>query len=130
MEEAKEKCRILIVDDSDFSRKNITEMLHGHDYEIIGEAANGREAINILKESDAHIIILDIVMPEMSGLELAEFITQNFNDISIIMISSLAQENIVIDAISAGASDFLQKPFDKRTLLNSVDKVFENIEVD
>ena len=130
MEEAKEKCRILIVDDSDFSRKSISDMLSGPNYEVIGEAANGREAINVLKESNAHIIILDIVMPEMSGLELAEFITQNFNDVSIIMISSLAQENIVIDAISAGASDFLQKPFDKRTLTNSIDKLFENIEVE
>lgn len=130
MEEAKQNCRVLIVDDSDFSRKSISEMLNEPKYEIIGEAANGREAINVLKESSADVILLDIVMPEMSGLELAEFITQNFTDINIIMMSSLAQENIVIDAISAGACDFLQKPFDKKTLVNSVDKVFASIEVE
>lgn len=130
MEEAEKKCRILIVDDSDFSRKSISEMLNEPGYDVIGEASNGREAINVLKESKADIIILDVVMPEMSGFELAEFITQNFSDVSIIMISSLAQENVVIDAISSGASDFIQKPFTQKTLINSIDKVFSNKEAD
>jgi two-component system chemotaxis response regulator CheY len=128
MEEAPQEYRILIVDDSDFSRKNISDMLTDDRYNVIGEAANAKEAINILKESRAHVIIIDVVMPEMSGLELAEFINQNFRDIYIIMISSLAQENIVIDAISAGASDFLQKPFEKSDLINSLEKVISNFE--
>lgn len=128
MEEAIDTCRILIVDDSDFSRKSISEMLTSQKYKIIGEASNGAEAINILKESETDIAIIDIVMPDISGLELAEFIKHNFRNIQIILISSLAQENIIIDAIAAGANDFIQKPISKNTLISSVEKIFAGME--
>lgn len=119
--------RILIVDDSDFSRNKISEMLDSPRYNIIGEAANAKEAINILKDRVTHIAIVDVVMPEVSGIELSEYITQNFNKTMVIMISSLAQENIVIDSISAGASDFLRKPFTKDELITSVEKIISEI---
>ena len=67
-------------------------------------------------------------MPEVSGIELADYITENFSDTGIIMISSLGHESIVIDSISAGANDYLQKPFTKEDLLTSVDKILEDIE--
>lgn len=126
--EAEETYRILIVDDSDFSRNNISAMLDDPRFNIIGEASGAKEAINILKDRKAHIAIIDVVMPEISGIDLAEKIKENFSDTEIIMISSLAQENIVIDAISVGSSDFLQKPFNKETLINSIEKVISNLE--
>lgn len=126
--EADETYRILIVDDSDFSRNNISLMLDNPRFNIIGEASGAKEAVKILNDRKAHIAIVDIVMPEISGIELAERIKESFSDTQIIMISSLAQENIVIDAISVGASDFLQKPFTKETLINSIEKVISTIE--
>ncbi len=120
--------RILIVDDSDFSRNNISIMLDNPRYNIIGEAANAKEAINILKDRKAHLAIVDVVMPEVSGIELAEYITENFSDTAIIMISSLGQESIVIDSISAGASDYIQKPFKKDDLITSVEKILSAVE--
>ena len=126
--EASSKLRVLVVDDSDFSRNNIATMLEGTRYNVIGEAANASEAINILKDRKAHIAIVDVVMPEVSGIELADQLTDMFNSINIVMISSLAQENIIMDAISAGASDFLQKPFDKEILLSSLGKIASTIE--
>lgn len=122
--------RVLVVDDSDFSRNNIASMLEDTRYNVIGEAANAKEAINILKDRKAHIAIVDVVMPEISGIELAEKLNGMFRDINIVMISSLAQENIIMDAISAGAADFLQKPFDRSALLNSLDKIASTIEED
>lgn len=119
--------RILIVDDSDFSRLNISSMLTDPRFNIIGEASNAKEAISILQDRKANIAIIDVVMPEISGIELAEKINSSFPDTQVIMISSLAQENIVIDAISVGASDFLQKPFTKETLINSIEKVISNL---
>ena len=126
--EASSKLRVLVVDDSDFSRNNIATMLEGTRYNVIGEAANASEAINILKDHKAHIAIVDVVMPDVSGIELADQLTDMFNSINIVMISSLAQENIIMDAISAGASDFLQKPFDKEILLSSLGKIASTIE--
>ena len=92
-----EAAQILIVDDSDFSRANISKMLEGDRYRIIGEAASAKEAINILKDRTAHVAIIDVVMPEVSGIELAEYINEHFSDTAIIMISSLGQESVVID---------------------------------
>ena len=126
--EASSKLRVLVVDDSDFSRNNIATMLEGTRYNVIGEAANASEAINILKDRKAHIAIVDVVMPDVSGIELADQLTDMFNSINIVMISSLAQENIIMDAISAGASDFLQKPCDKESLLSSLGKIASTIE--
>ena len=128
--EAGVNLRVLVVDDSDFSRNNIAKMLENTRYNVIGEAANAKEAINILKDRKAHIVIVDVVMPEISGIELADKLTSMFNDINIVMISSLAQENIIMDSISAGAADFLQKPFDKATLLGSLGKIASTIEED
>lgn len=126
--DAKEKYRVLIVDDSDFSRSNIANILDSDRYNIIGEAANAKEAISILSDRKAHLAIIDVVMPEVSGIELAEHISENFKHTAIIMISSLAQENIILDSISAGASDFLQKPFTKEDLLASVEKILSYLE--
>ena len=120
--------RVLIVDDSDFSRTTISNMLTDEKYHVIGEAASAKEAIGILRDRKAHLVIIDIVMPEVSGIELAEYITENFQNTSIIMVSSLAQESIVIDSISSGASDFLQKPFKKEDLISSIDKVLADLQ--
>lgn len=124
------KYRILIVDDSDFSRNSIASMLDDPRFNIIGEAASAKEALAILQEREAHIVITDIVMPEVSGFELTESIAENFPRVFTIMISSLAQENVVIDAITAGACDFLQKPFSQSDLLNSIEKIISNIQQD
>ena len=117
--------KILIVDDSDFSRSTISGMLDAPKFNIIGEAASAKEAINVLNDRKAHLCIIDIVMPEVSGIELAEYINSSFDNIQIIMVSSLGHESIVIDSISAGASDFLQKPVNKTDLINSVEKALE-----
>lgn len=122
--------RILVVDDSDFSRNSITQMLDDPRYNVIGEASNAKEAMNILKDRKAHIAIIDVVMPEISGIELTDKITENFKDTYVIIISSLAQESIIIDSISAGAADFVQKPFNKETLISSIEKVISNFEED
>ena len=127
MDAPQSQIQILIVDDSDFSRTNISQMLEGERYNIIGEAGSAKEAINILKDRTAHIAIIDVVMPEVSGIELAEYFTENFSDTQIIMISSLGQESIVIDSISAGANDYIQKPFSKEELITSVEKIASGI---
>ncbi len=121
-----EKTKILIVDDSDFSRRTISEFLSDSPYQVIAEVASAQAAIEVISEKPVDIIITDIVMPEMSGIELTEVVTKNSRNISIIVISSLAQESIVMRAIHAGAQDFLQKPFSKEALIESIEKVIES----
>ena len=115
--------KIVIVDDSDFSRSIIKKMLVEDGYMVVGEAALASEALQVIKDTQPHIVITDIVMPEISGIELTEKITQNYEEIAVIVISSLSQEHVVLEAIGAGASDFISKPIQKQQLMDSIEKI-------
>ena len=70
----------------------------------------------------------DIVMPEVSGIELAELINQNYKDIYVIVVSSLSQEHVVLEAIGAGAADFIAKPISQQQLVESLEKIMSQME--
>lgn len=118
--------KVVIVDDSDFYRGIIRKMLAEEGVTIVGEAASAEAALVVIKDSKPDVVITDIVMPEISGIELTEKINQNFPDISVIVISSLSQEHIVLEAIGAGASDFIAKPVQKQQLMDSLEKINSN----
>jgi two-component system chemotaxis response regulator CheY len=115
--------KIVVVDDSDFSRSMIKKMLEEEGIQIVGEAASAEAALSVIKDQKPHIVITDIVMPEVSGIELTEKINQNFDNIAVIVVSSLSQEHIVLEAIGAGASDFIAKPIQKQQLMDSIEKI-------
>lgn len=119
--------KIVIVDDSDFSRSLIRKMLSEEGFDIVGEANNAEAALLVIKDKKPNIVVTDIVMPEISGIELTEKITQNFDEIAVIVISSLSQEHVILEAIGAGASDFIAKPIQKQQLLDSIQKVSSNM---
>jgi two-component system chemotaxis response regulator CheY len=118
--------KVVVVDDSDFSRIIIKKMLAEENIEVVGEANGAEAALHVIKEKQPNIVITDIVMPEISGIELTEKINQNFENVSVIVISSLSQEHIVLEAIGAGASDFIAKPIQKQQLLDSLDKIMDH----
>lgn len=117
--------KVVIVDDSDFSRSVIRDMLTEENITIVGEADRADTALQVIKEKKPNIVITDIVMPEISGIELTDKISQTYEDIAIIVISSLSQEHIILEAISAGANDFIAKPIQKQQLLDSLDKCMD-----
>ncbi len=126
MAKKKEKIlpKIVVVDDSEVSRESISVILSEEGFQVLGEASSAEQAMNIYGSTDANIFIIDIVMPERSGLELARVLTDNpTRPIYIIMMSSLVSETMVIESISSGAMDFLAKPFEKADLLKSVRKL-------
>lgn len=122
---SKNGAKILIVDDSDFSRKVISSYFDNSPHQVIAEVASAEDAMKILSEKQCNIAIIDVVMPEIGGIELTESLSKSFRKLSVIVISSLAQESIVMRSISAGAQDFIQKPFTEATLLQSVNKIWE-----
>jgi len=119
----KSDVKVVIVDDSDFSRSIIRKILTEEGINVVGEANNAEAALAVIKEKGPNIVITDIVMPEISGIELTEKINQTFDNISVIVISSLSQEHIVLEAIGAGASDFISKPIQKQQLIDSLEKI-------
>lgn len=119
--------KIIVIDDSDFLRKEMVEILEEEGLNVVGEAKDPKEAMEVLSNTRANIIIIDVVMPEVNGIELARVIKENFSNIYIIMVSALGDDHIVLDAISTGAIDFLKKPFRKEDLVGSVKKIADQI---
>ncbi len=118
--------KIVVVDDSDFTRQTTAQILTDAGHHVVAQFSSASETIKFLNEGSAHLFIIDVVMPEVSGIELAKQISDHTTDKSIIMVSSLNTENIIIESISNGAIDFISKPFSEKDLLQSVNKVKEN----
>lgn len=114
--------RLLIVDDAIFMRNMIKEIFAKSGYEVVGEAGNGVEAVEKYKELVPDIITMDIVMPFKSGIEATKEILEHDSDAIIIMCSALGQETLVMEAIEAGAADFVVKPFAPDDVRNVVAK--------
>jgi len=114
--------RLLVVDDSDFARAQISSLLTQLGFTVAGEAGNAEDALKQIREKKPHLVLTDIVMPNISGIELAEKISQNFSQIGVMMISSLHHEQVVLESIAAGAIDFIRKPIDSIQLKEAVEK--------
>lgn len=118
---------IVVVDDSEHARKSIAEILEGEGFNVVGMAANAEEAVQLSGTVSANLWLIDVVMPDVSGIELAKLLSEKKMNVYIVMMSSLNMESIIIESISNGAIDFLQKPFDKKSLINSVQKISQMI---
>lgn len=115
--------RVLIVDDAVFMRAMIRDILTGEGFEVVGEAANGIEAIEKFKELKPDLVTMDIVMPLKSGIEAVHEIVENDRAARIVMCSALGQESLVMEAIEAGAKDFITKPFKKERVVQVLKKI-------
>lgn len=123
LEQAKKEAKIIVIDDSEFQRRNIVSILEDNGYNVVGETSSSKEAVQIINQTEANLVIIDIVLPEVNGIEVVRHFNEGFSSIYFITISSLAHEQVIIEAISAGAHDFIQKPFSDSTLLSSVEKL-------
>jgi len=114
---------ILLVDDAAFMRMMLKDILTKNGYNIVGEAENGLKAVEKFKELGPDLVILDITMPEMNGIQAAKAIKAENGDAVIIMCSAMGQQAMVIESIQAGARDFIVKPFQADRVLEAVQKV-------
>nr|WP_198507848.1 response regulator [Bacillus sp. FJAT-45037] len=114
---------VLIVDDAAFMRMMIKDILSKNGFEIVGEAANGQEAVNQYKELKPDLVTMDITMPEMDGIQALKAIKEQDASAKVIMCSAMGQQSMVIDAIQSGAKDFIVKPFQADRVLESINKV-------
>lgn len=114
----------LVVDDALFMRKTIGSMLTEWGFEIVGEASNGKEAVQLYKELRPDLVTMDLTMPVMSGLDAVKRIIPEYPDAKIIMITAMGQQRIIVEAIESGAKDFITKPFTPDKLKAVVDNIF------
>ena len=114
---------ILIVDDATFMRMMIKDVLVKNGFKIAGEAENGTKAIDKFKELNPDLVIMDITMPEVDGIQAVKEIKKIDPSAKIIMCSAMGQQAMVIEAIQAGAKDFIVKPFQAERIIEAVKKV-------
>lgn len=114
--------KILVVDDAEFLRVRISKMLSGEGYDIL-EAENGAKAVETYKSAKPDVVLMDITMPEMDGLTALREIRNYDSSAKVVMLTALGQESVVLEAIKAGARDFVVKPFEKERVLSAVSKL-------
>ena len=114
---------ILICDDAAFMRMMIKDILTKNGYNVVGEAENGVKAIEMYKETQPDLVLMDITMPEMDGIGALKGIRSEDPNANVIMCSAMGQQAMVIEAIQSGAKDFIVKPFQAERVLEAVKKV-------
>lgn len=114
---------ILICDDAAFMRMMIKDILVKNGYNIAGEAENGVKAVEKYQETKPDLVLMDITMPEMDGIQALKKIKEADAGANVIMCSAMGQQAMVIEAIQSGAKDFIVKPFQAERVLEAVKKV-------
>ncbi|MFZ0371302.1 MAG: response regulator [Halobacillus sp.] len=114
--------RIMIVDDAAFMRMMVKDILTKSGYEIAAEAEDGKKAVELYKEKNPDLVTMDITMPEMDGITALKEIKQHNPNAKVIMCSAMGQQAMVVDAIQAGAKDFIVKPFQADRVIEAIQK--------
>ncbi|WP_159881892.1 response regulator [Paenibacillus puerhi] len=115
--------RVLIVDDAAFMRAIIGSMMKDLGHEVVGEAANGLEALQKYALLKPDLVTLDITMPEMDGVEALRNIMMQDSSAKVLMCSAMGQQGMVIEAIKLGAKDFLVKPVQKERMHSTLQRL-------
>jgi two-component system chemotaxis response regulator CheY len=114
---------VLVCDDAIFMRTMIGDILNQAGFEVVGEAESGLQAVQKYRELKPDLVTMDIVMPDMGGIEAVREICKQDPDAKILMCSAMGQQALVVEAIQAGAKDFVVKPFQPSRVLEAVQRV-------
>lgn len=122
MPEDQPRARILVVDDAVFMRRQLREILEGGGYEVVAEGGDGAEALELYDAHRPDLVTLDLVMPQMSGVEALRELRLRHPDARVVVCSSLSDQASIFEAIGLGARDYVLKPVDRERVLESVEK--------
>ena len=117
--------RILVADDASFMRMMIREIVEDEGYEVVGEASDGNEVVEMYRELHPDIVTMDIVMPRRSGIDAVREIISFDPSACVVMCSALGQESLVSESLEAGARDFIVKPFKPESVLATLREALE-----
>ena len=120
------KAKILIADDSANMRSILKDLLLRNGFDVAGEAENGKEVLELYEKIQPDVVTLDIMMPEMSGIQALKEIKERYPESRIIMSASMGQQNLVVEAIRAGAADFFIKPVQAEKVVEAIEKALRH----
>jgi two-component system, chemotaxis family, chemotaxis protein CheY len=115
-----EEARILVVDDSKYLRFKLSQVLEQAGLKVIGQATNGKEAVDVAEQMKPNVITLDVEMPEFDGIYALTELHAKYPEAAIVMVSSVGEEEKILEAIGKGAIDFINKPIDPVNTVKSI----------
>jgi two-component system chemotaxis response regulator CheY len=115
--------RVMVVDDALFMRNMLKDIFVRAGYEVVAEAENGETALELYHKSQPDLVTMDIVMPRKSGIEALQEIMTDDPEACVVMVSALGQDSLVLEAVEAGAKDFIVKPFKEDKVLEIVRRI-------
>ena len=116
--------RVLITDDTAFMRMSLRDILQKNGYEVVGEAADGEQAVQQYFALKPELVTMDVTMPNMDGITAVKKIVGKDSNARIIIVSAMGQKAMVMDAIKAGAKDFIVKPFKPERVMEAITRLF------
>lgn len=116
---------ILLVDDSRMSRRMLRTILEGMGHEVVGEATNGAEGVELYKKLKPDAVTMDITMPEMDGIECLQQIKDFDEDAQVIMVTAAGQSSKLMEALKSGAKEFICKPYEPEQIINAFTELFK-----
>jgi two-component system chemotaxis response regulator CheY len=114
--------KIMVVDDAQFMRVRLTKLLTSNGFEVV-EAEDGEQAVQVYQSANPDAVLMDITMPQKDGLEALAEIRAHDPKAKVIMLTALGQESMVVQAVQAGAKDYVVKPFDPNRVMMALQKV-------
>lgn len=118
--------RVLVCDDSAFMRMMLKKMLIDRGHEVIAEAGDGKQAVQLYRQHKPDLVTMDITMPVMDGIQAVKYIHAEDPLARIIMVTAIGQRSVITDAIKAGATSFIIKPFDPQQVEETIHKVLKH----
>ncbi len=116
------KRTVLVVDDVAFVRKTLTDILTEALYQVVGEASDGKQAVDLYAKLKPDVVTMDVVMPHMSGIDATRRIIKFDKDAKVVIVSAMGQENLVMEAINVGAKDYILKPFSAEEVVKTIER--------
>ena len=120
-----ERIRVMVVDDHSIMRFGLKQVLEqSGEFEAVGQAADGEEAVRVAAEVSPDVVVMDVIMPNKDGVEACREIMESAPDTRVVMLTASMEESAVVDAVAAGATGYLQKETDRERLLSAVRRVY------
>jgi two-component system chemotaxis response regulator CheY len=118
--------KILVVDDAAFMRMMLKNILTANGHEVVGEAEDGLQSIDRYEQLKPDLVTMDIVMPQLNGIDATKMIVQSYPEAKIIMCTAIGQQGIVLEAMKAGAKGYIVKPFQAPKVVDEINKVLSS----
>lgn len=116
---------VLIVDDIEFVRKTLSAILTEAHFQVVGEAGDGARAVQLYDQLKPDVVTMDVALPGMSGIEATKQILKENPTANIVIITAMGQDTLIMDGISAGAKDYILKPFSTKEVLRAMERVID-----